>query len=77
MLPARGGGPAIDSQVLGDGIIATQTLEACRGEDDGVEVGGHTLPVAENARQARIDVAAQLDDLELGEPAAQLRPATR
>jgi hypothetical protein len=66
----RGGRPPVDPQELGRRIQPPEPVEPRRREHDGIEVVADAL-------QPRVDVAADLDHVEVGPPRQQLRAAAR
>ena len=66
-----GGGPAVEVEELGDDLGATKTPEARRSEHHGIQIA------LRHPREPGVDIAADVDDLEVGAPATQLSSAAR
>ena len=67
---ARRGRPAVEVEQLGDDVSPAEAAEPCRREDHGIQIAfGH-------ACEPRVDIAADVDDLEVGTAPTQLCRAT-
>ena len=65
------GGPAVEPEVLRDGVEAPEAPESGGGEHDRIELARGDLT------QARVDVAPDVHDLEVGPTSLELRNASR